>query len=147
MKLTRNPNRKWNVSSGEDRFRRGMYTYFWRSTPYPFLKLFNAPDSNTSCTRRDRSNTPLQALTLLNDEAFLEAATALSRRVRRHEPSTDVQTQIQRAFRLCLGRAPQPAELAALLELSHESASGNTDDSLLGVSRVLLNLDEFITRE
>ena len=61
--------REWVASEGPDRYRRGMYTYFWRSSPHPGLMVFDAPDSTTSCTRRNRSNTPLQALTLLNDKA------------------------------------------------------------------------------
>ena len=63
--------REWVASEGPDRYRRGMYTYFWRSSPHPGLMVFDAPDSTTSCTRRNRSNTPLQALTLLNDQGLL----------------------------------------------------------------------------
>ena len=64
----------WGENKNADRFRRGMYTYFWRSSPYPFLKTFDAPDANVACTRRARSNTPLQALALANDLAFFEIA-------------------------------------------------------------------------
>ncbi len=66
--------REWKTSTGPDRYRRGMYTFFWRATPHPLFTLFDAPDGTRSCTRRLRSNTPLQALTLLNDEAFVECA-------------------------------------------------------------------------
>jgi len=169
MKMTRNPNRKWKVSPGEDRYRRGLYTYFWRSTPHPFLKLFNAPESNTTCTRRDRSNTPLQALTLLNDEAFFEAAQALAVRIFRESPSAEPDKQIAFAFQTCLGRAPSPAEATAIRQLlNDELADPVTTDQLerfapaktlpdgidpqqlaawTSVSRVLLNIDEFISRE
>ena len=168
MKLTRNPNRKWRVSSGENRFRRGLYTFFWRSTPYPFLKLFNSPESNTTCTRRDRSNTPLQALTLLNDEVFVEAAQALAAHSLRSSASGDRQRLIF-AFRSCLARPPSKLEIQALEELlTHELAQAN-DKSLpklhpavqvlpngvkrstfaawTSIARAILNLDEFITRE
>lgn len=169
MKMTRNPNRKWNVSTGEDRYRRGMYTYFWRSTPHPFLKLFNAPESNATCTRRDRSNTPLQALTLLNDEAFIEAAQVLAVRVLREAPSADRYKQLEFAFRQVLSRRPSAEEKAALRQLldtemtdspeaekAHRFAPTDSlpeeiDDNTLAawtsVARALLNLDEFITRE
>ena len=122
MKMTRNPNRKWNVSRGEDRYRRGMYTYFWRSTPHPFLKLFNAPETNTTCTRRDRSNTPLQALTLLNDEAFVEAAYALGGRILR-EPG-GAKRRIELACQLCLNRLPSDDERTALGGADRSRKSG-----------------------
>ena len=71
----------WKASAGEDRYRRGMYTYFWRSAPHPLLVTFDAPDAQPTCTRRNRSNTPLQALTLLNDAGFFEFAQGLAARV------------------------------------------------------------------
>ncbi len=73
--------RDWKPSEGPDRYRRGMYTFFWRSAPHPGLTVFDAPDAGTTCTRRNRSNTPLQALTLLNDQAYVEFAQGLARRV------------------------------------------------------------------
>ncbi|MES2692154.1 MAG: PSD1 and planctomycete cytochrome C domain-containing protein, partial [Verrucomicrobiota bacterium] len=72
---------KWQESTGTERYRRGLYIFFQRTVPYPMLMTFDAPDSNTSCTRRERSNTPLQALTLLNDPVFFECAQVLGRRV------------------------------------------------------------------
>jgi len=72
---------KWIESEGADRYRRGLYTWFQRTSPYPTLMTFDAPDSNLTCTRRERSNTPLQALTLLNDVVFVESAQALGRRI------------------------------------------------------------------
>ena len=71
----------WTTSPGADRYRRGMYTWVWRLTPYPTLRLFDAPDAATACTRRERSNTPVQALTLLNDPTFVECARGLAGRV------------------------------------------------------------------
>ena len=141
--------RDWNTSEGDDRYRRGMYTYFWRSTPHPFLKLFDAPDGNTACTRRARSNTPLQALTLLNDEAFYEAAEALARRVLDEAAANDVQ-RVRLAFRLCLAREPSAYEVRRLLEVVASGPGETPEDRLAAwttVGRVLLNLDETVTRE
>jgi Protein of unknown function (DUF1553) len=153
MALTRSP-REWPTSKGADRYRRGMYTYFWRSTPHPFLKVFDAPDGNTTCTRRDRANTPLQALTLLNDEAAIEAARALAARVLAEVPANSTAARIGHAFRLCLAREPNDVERACLAELlADELATSQTSaaEALLAgmttVSRALLNLDEFMTRE
>jgi hypothetical protein len=73
-------NREWKASLGSDRFRRALYTFHWRATPHPALAVFDAPDAFSACTRRPRSNTPLQALTLLNDAAFVELAEALATR-------------------------------------------------------------------
>ena len=79
----------WVISTGEGRYRRGMYTWFWRLTPHPMLTLFDAPDGTAACTRRDRSNTPVQALTLLNDPLFVDGARMLAaRRMCRRRPGT-----------------------------------------------------------
>src|SRR5207245_6932346 len=72
---------KWPESGGADRYRRGMDTWFQRTSPYPMLMTFDSPDSNVCTVRRERSNTPLQALTLLNDPVFVECARGLARRV------------------------------------------------------------------
>jgi hypothetical protein len=145
--------REWKPSAGPDRYRRGLYTHFWRSAPYPALLVFDAPESNTTCTRRNRSNTPLQALTLLNDQAFYEFAQALARRVLA-EAQADEQSRLRLAFRLCLARPPSPLEEARLLQLltsQDAPLSGDSDARTFAawttVARVLLNLDEFITRE
>ena len=74
-------NFKWNTSKGEDAYRRGMYTFFKRTSPYPNLISFDCPDSNTSRLQRDISNTPLQALVTLNNRVFVEASQALTQRV------------------------------------------------------------------
>ena len=105
--------RDWIASVGPDRYRRGMYTFFWRSTPHPGLMVFDAPDSTTTCTRRLRSNTPLQALTLLNDQAFYESAQGMAARILQEAPASD-SARLGYAFRLCLARQPQPIEQARL---------------------------------
>lgn len=148
---------EWIASPGADRYRRSMYTHYWRLTPHPFLQTFDAPDSLTACTRRRSSNTPLQALTLLNDPTFAECAEALAGRVM-HEAS-DGDERLDRAFRLCLGRAPtaeeRPPLANVLAAVRIRFAASNTASAVESVDqaawtqvcRVLLNLDEFVTRE
>jgi len=120
--------RAWKTSTGPDRYRRGLYTFVYRATPPPALAVFDAPEGFTACTRRHRSNTPLQALTLLNDAAFVEMAEALGRIV--------TADGIEAAFRRCTGRRPDADEAAVLADLDAFTAA-----------RVLLNLDETMTRE
>lgn len=160
--------RVWTASKGADRYRRGMYTFFWRSAPHPGLVVFDAPDATSTCTRRNRSNTPLQALTLLNDQAYLEFAQALAGRVLKESSQSDA-GRIDHAFRLCLGRSARPNEanvITRLLSRERESFRASPEDAKTiaptalpsGVdvaqgaawttaARALLNLDEFITRE
>ncbi|MBI4602882.1 MAG: PSD1 domain-containing protein [Planctomycetes bacterium] len=139
----------WKESQGADRYRRGMYTYFWRSSPYPLLATFDAPDATTACTRRARSNTPLQALTLANDPAFFEMAQALGARLLREAPGPD-EARVPRAFRLCVARQPSERELARVLELveAERAFPDSTPEGVwTAVARTMLNLDELITRE
>jgi mono/diheme cytochrome c family protein len=138
--------RDWKASEGPARYRRGMYTFFWRSAPHPGLIVFDAPESVATCTRRNRSNTPLQALTLLNDQAFYEFARALAARVLREAKPTDAE-RLRHAFRLCLARPPSAAEANRLRELFAEQGDVPAQEVWTAVARVLLNLDEFITRE
>ena len=139
--------REWKPSTGADRYRRGMYTFFWRATPNPALMVFDSADGFSSCTRRLRSNTPLQALTLLNDEAFHEFAQALAARILKEGPTKDA-ARIDYAFRLCLSRTPTSAERARLITLlKRERAGSDESTAWTAVSRVLLNLDETISRE
>ncbi len=160
--------REWPTSSGADRYRRGMYVAFWRSAPFPGLLVFDAPDATASCTRRIRSNTPLQALTLLNDQAFLELAQGLATRILKEGPANDTE-RLEFAFRVCLSRKPTAKEAERLekflaLQMSGfeaapadakklapaklpEGATAPQFATWVAVSRVLLNLDEFITRE
>jgi len=117
---------KWKESTGKDRYRRGLYIHYQRTTPYPFLVNFDEPDSNLTCTRRRASNTPLQALNLLNDPVFYEAAENFAKRF----------TSVDEAFLLALNRPPTDAERERLKAVD-----------LPNLARILLNLDEFITRE
>ena len=120
--------RVWSVSKGEDRYRRGLYTFVYRASPPPSLTVFDAPEGFSSCTRRIRSNTPLQALTLMNDSGFFEFATALKKIIEKDG--------LEAAFKRCTARAPKPDELAVLKKLD-----------TLNAARALLNLDETVTRE
>jgi hypothetical protein len=138
--------RDWKANEGPDRYRRGMYTFFWRSAPHPGLIVFDAPESVAACTRRNRSNTPLQALTLLNDQAFYEFARALAARVLREAKPIDAE-RLRHAFRLCLARPPSATEENRLRELLAEQGDVPAQEAWTAVARVLLNLDEFITRE
>lgn len=157
---------KWVASKGKDRYRRGLYIHFQRSVPYPQLVNFDGPDSLTACSRRQVSNTPLQALNLLNDEVFFEAAQALAFRILQEADST-FDRRLELAFTLSLGRKPTPSEAKSLerylqdqtkiLQQNSITADSLTPSAPEGVgrieaaawtllSRVLLNLDEFITR-
>jgi len=143
----------WKPSAGEDRYRRGLYTQLYRATPHPALNVFDAPDAFSACTRRIRSNTPLQALTLLNDHQFYELARGLAARVLRDVGSSD-DDRLDYSFRLCLARRPAPDEARRLRELLVAELRQPDGDRTLSradawttVARVLLNLDETITRE
>jgi len=167
---------RWSTSKGEDAYRRGMYTFFQRTSPYPMLMTFDTPDATVCIAQRAQSNTPLQALTLWNDPVFFEAAQALGRRIVEETPAgkdTDdalTRRRIGHAFMLTLARQPDQVEAAtvlrtfkAQLKLSQadtvaaatlcgsQKLPDNVDKATLSawivVARVLLNLDEFITRE
>lgn len=134
---------KWVESSGADKYRRGLYIHFQRTAPYPMLANFDAPDMSVACSRRRSSNTALQALNLLNDPVFYEAAQALAYRVEAEGPQS-LDGKIAFAFQLALGRAPSAKETTRLKRYIDEQPAGK---AWLGASRVLLNLDEFIVRE
>jgi len=163
-------NMGWPESKGPDRYRRGMYTFFRRTTPYAQLMTFDGPTSEMVCARRIKSDTPLQALTVLNDKSFIEAAQGLARRVMIEGPTDDA-GRVKLAFRLCLTRNPDTAELQMITAFYHaqldqfrqqpEQAKAAAISSALPppknadipelaawtmVSRSLLNLDETITR-
>ncbi|HRX78103.1 MAG TPA: DUF1549 and DUF1553 domain-containing protein, partial [Pirellulaceae bacterium] len=152
----------WEVSEGGDRYRRGLYTWVQRTSPFAMHITFDAPNPNHICTRRDRSNTPLQALTLLNDPVIHEAAGALAQRVQR-EVNSDDEQRVTHAFRLCLARDPKPPELVVLCELLQrlrkdselskiDAASAPLASNVVGdptwtiLCSVLFNLHEFVTR-
>jgi hypothetical protein len=106
----------WQASSGEDRYRRGIYTSWRRSSPYPSMAQFDAPNREVCTVRRIRTNTPLQALVTLNDPVYVEAAQALARSM--IAQSADPAGRIQYAFRHCLLREPSEAEVKRITELS-----------------------------
>ncbi len=161
--------KKWTADTGANRFRRALYTMYYRSAPYPLFGTFDAPDFQTVCTRRPRSDTPLQALTVANDPAFVELAQGLAARVLRELPTGDAETRIRRAFALCLCREPGEKELAILRGYFNAQLADFTADpmsagkllspavaktpapaeaaALTAVARALLNTDNFITRE
>lgn len=161
--------KKWSADSGPARNRRAMYTLFFRSAPHPLFTTFDAPDFQTVCTRRGRSNTPLQALTVANDEAFLEFSQGLAVRVLRETSTGDLDARLRRAYMLALCREPPASELSTLrgfyqrqladlkdeaerakLLLSPELAVANdpfAPAALVLVCRAIFNTDAFITRE
>jgi hypothetical protein len=164
----------WPEEKGADRYRRALYTFRYRSLPFPSLQVFDAPNGDFSCVRRTRSNTPLQALVTLNEPLFLECAQALAQRTLREGGSSD-EERTAFAFRACVSRKPASAESAELLSLLEgqrqrlragelkaaeiaafgpsgrgggaESAAETELAAWTAVSRVLLNLDETITKE
>ena len=138
----------WKVSEGADRYRRGLYTFILRTSPFAQAVTFDAPQPVDVCTRRDRSNTPLQALTLLNDPVFGEMAASLSARVLQDGGATD-QDRLRFAWKLCFGRTGSEAELARLRRYFDLQREANQAESAAwtNLASVLLNLHEFITRD
>lgn len=160
---------KYIDSQGLDRYRRGVYTVWRRSAPYPGFVSFDAPDRGACVVKRSRTNTPLQALNLLNDQAYVEMAFALAERVLREAPQNEAADRIEHAFRLCLSRRPTSEEREVILDVYREehadlAESPDRVKSLLGnwkvdaaldsaevatwyrIAEILLNLDEMITR-
>jgi hypothetical protein len=153
----------WNVSAGADRFRRSLYTYSKRTAPFAAYSTFDAPTGEICIPRRDRSDTPLQALTLLNDEMFLEMARALAKEVAAADRSPPEAITI--IFRRLLTRPPTAEELAALVEyfqvqeqrivggeldagkVAGDSSAAARQAALSMVARAIMNLDEAVTRE
>ena len=109
----------WQTSQGEDRYRRAVYTMWRRSSPYPSLATFDAPNREVCTVRRDRTNTPLQALVTLNDPVYVEAAQALARRL--NAAGATPEDKARHGFRLCLARPPSDAELQQLVELYQQT--------------------------
>ncbi len=163
----------WTDATGPDRYRRALYTFRRRSTPYPMLQVFDTPNGDSSCVRRMRSNTPLQALTTLNEIVGMECAQALAQKILEDGGKTDAE-RITYAFRRTVARQPTPEEIKELTDLMErqklriadgwinplEVATGKNEKPKLPegttptqlaayttVSRVLLNLDETITKE
>jgi len=153
----------WKVSEGEDRYRRGLYTFAKRTAPYATFLTFDGPSGEACLTRRETSNTPLQSLTLLNDEVFVEAAQALGRLASRLSAPDEAKASL--LFQRTLVRPPAPDELRQLLEFikqqrerielgawNPEALAGNGDGPATeraiwtALARALLNLDESVTR-
>jgi hypothetical protein len=159
---------RWRLSSGEDRYRRALYTFMRRTAPYPSLTTFDAPSREFCTARRVQTNTPLQALTTLNDPVYFEAAQHLAARMLREAPG-DVRARATHGFRLAVSRYPTPEELDRLVRYhgderarfdadrvaAFEATAGVWDGShdvadvaaWTMVANVLLNLDETITKE
>ncbi|MDI1315434.1 PSD1 and planctomycete cytochrome C domain-containing protein [Prosthecobacter sp.] len=137
----------WKVDEDESQFRRSIYVFRRRSTPYPFLSTFDVPNGESSCIRRSKSNTPLQALMTLNETMSMAAAKALGERMWKEGGSDDA-ARIAYGFQLCTGRQPTAKETTVLVDMlkRHQPKPGEIDSHTL-VARVLLNLDETITKE
>ena len=160
----------WQTSSGADKYRRGLYTTWRRSSPYPSMATFDAPNREVCTVRRIRTNTPLQALVTLNDPVYIEAAQALARRMVSAGGKTPAE-RLAYGFRLCLARPPHANELARLEKLyadTFQKYEKNADEAkkmateplgaapaemsipelaaLTVVGNVLLNLDETIMK-
>jgi hypothetical protein len=157
---------QWVESDGVEKYRRGLYICAQRTWPYPVSMSFDQANPSETCPRREQSNTPLQALTLLNHGLFVECAQALGRRML---GNAGLSERIESGFELCVARKPTPQELARLEKLYDDQlqlarkhretaaqlagvAKSNCTDfaetaALVVVAQTLLNLDEFITRE
>jgi hypothetical protein len=139
----------WPTSFGPDRYRRGLYTFTYRSLLYPALGFFDAPDGTATCTRRVRSNSPLQALTLLNDTAFVEFARSLAEKIVNEGGATD-KARIEHGFLLTTGRQPSAAEsdrLAQFLSLQRDEFQTDLESARLllgggGAVRALREAEE-----
>jgi hypothetical protein len=158
---------RWKESQGPDRYRRGLYIFFQRTAPYPQLINFDAPDANVAAPRRTRSNTPLQALNLMNDPVFVEAAQALALRILAEAPA-DLDGRLDYAYQLCVSRLPSPEE-RRIATASFRNFKSTLDRDVKGVQKLVpvaspdadivetaawislcrawLNTDEFVTRE
>ena len=152
----------WNEEQGAARYRRGLYTFRFRSVPYPMLHVFDSPAGESSCVRRARSDTPLQALTTLNEPLFFEAAQALAHKTLAEGGATD-RARLDYAARRVLSRPPTDEEARILLVLLEKERQRFTSAQFdapsfsgsrvadaapwTAVARVLLNLDEAITKE
>jgi hypothetical protein len=153
-------NPKWNPSQGEDRYRRAVYTFVKRSAPYAMLNTFDAPSGEVCVARREVSNTPLQALTLLNDEVFLDAARAIGKRAA--ELVGDDKEKAHFIFRRFVARIPSEAETQRLVAFTQQQRErfkrGELDAKKLGqadsaevavwtvLARAVMNLDETISK-
>ncbi len=156
----------WKTSQGEDRYRRALYTYWRRSSPYPSLLAYDAPSREFCVSRRIRTNTPLQALVSLNDTVSLENARFLAKRAIQAVPSGEVKAVIERAYEIAMIRQPAPQSVAALQKLYQKSVADFSKDpegaaELSGqakekavelaaytlVCNAIMNLDAFVVKD
>jgi hypothetical protein len=163
---------KWIESPNEDRFRRGIYIVYRRAAPYPSMVNFDAPDRSSCVVKRPRTNTPLQALTLMNDPAYVEMALALASRIMHDREDLSVEDRVRYGLRLCLSREARAAEVEQLVkvfesefqlfqkdsvaakELVNSSNRWKPDISVdaaklaawFTVANILMNLDETVTK-
>ena len=165
-----NGERTWATSNGNDRYRRGLYTFWRRTVPYPSMAAFDAPSREICAIKRVRTNTPLQSFVTLNDPVYVEAAQSLARRIVR-EGGSDVRARARYGLQVCLCRTPQPEQVEPLVALynaeyeryraNQQSAAalagesfGPTSPSVspaelaawTTVANVLLNLDGVLTK-
>ncbi|WP_437193090.1 DUF1549 domain-containing protein [Planctomicrobium sp. SH527] len=165
-------NFKWKTSEGNDLYRRGMYIFFKRTAPFPDLMTFDCPDSNVATIERRSSNTPLMALTTLNNQVFSETASAMASRLLKvpvKEPTHADTERLTTAFCLCVVRPPDQDELQSLLALLNEcrswyrthpedakklinnkpieGLSADEQSAWIATVRIVMNMDEFIMRE
>jgi hypothetical protein len=160
---------KWNSSKGDDRYRRGMYTFFKRTAPDPNLITFDCPNANVTIAERNNSNTPIMALAMLGNEVFHESAQAFAKRILSDKSCNNDHERIKSAFFLCIARNPSAQESGDIIKLLQKSRSyyeknpkeatkmvgayscdmikDNETASWITVTRILLNLDETINRE
>ena len=161
---------KWPTSKGADRYRRGLYTAVYRANVYPMLSTFDGPDRDNACTRRNRSNTPLQSLTLANSPAMEDLFRGFAERVIRERPDDDDRDRLRFAFQLAMGRHPGPTEASHLEHFLTTNQQRFQDDPQaatvlagtrydrdptaairiapwIACARLIMNLDEFVTRE
>jgi hypothetical protein len=124
-----------------------LYVVLKRGSPYPSFVNFDASSRLACVVKRSRSNTPLQALTLLNDPVYVEAAVAFVHRVLMELPQADVETRITHAFRIALSRSPKPNEVSILRTLYDDQLRRHSETAAWNaIMSALLNLDETITK-
>ena len=154
---------KWTTSNGEDRYRRSLYTFIRRTAPFPQMVTFDGTSRESCTVRRVRTNTPLQALTMLNDEGAMENARALAQLMMK-QGGGKIEDRLKYGFRACITRMPEAAEIERLKKLYEQqianfkadpesakkitkAAKSNEYAALTMIANVLLNLDETVTKE
>jgi hypothetical protein len=137
------------VSPGDEQYRRGIYVVIKRGSPYPSFVNFDATSRPACRVKRTRSNTPLQALTLLNDPVYVQATHGFASRIVHEQPNAGVEERLNYAFRLALARPPESTEFTTLHRLydSELAATGKPEEAWYSVASALLNIDETITKD